>query len=338
MKRVLVTGGLGYIGSHMVVELLEQGIDVVILDDLSNSKREIYQQIKLITSKAPDLYIQDLTAEGVLDEIHAKHPDIDGIIHFAAFKAVGESVEDPLKYYSNNLLGLIRVLNFIKANPQISLVFSSSCTVYGETEDQPVTEGHPVVPAMSPYGNTKQIGEEIIRDSASAYGLSAISLRYFNPIGAHESGLIGELPLGPPQNLVPIVTQVGIGKREQLSVFGSDYPTPDGTCVRDYIHVSDLAEAHLRALEWLVENPKEYTEINIGTGTGSTVLDVIETFKSSVGVDVKYNLVERRAGDVTAAWADTTKSKEILKWEAKRDLSESLMSAWKWEQYLGNKE
>jgi UDP-glucose 4-epimerase len=334
MNCVLVTGGLGYIGSHTVVELLEGGKEVIILDDLSNSRLEIYGQIEKISGKRPVLFQNDLKEPGLLERILAKHPQIDGIIHFAAFKAVGESVEDPLKYYDNNLVGLIRVLEFIRKHPEIGLVFSSSCTVYGEAEVQPVTERHPVVPAMSPYGNTKQIGEEIIKESAEAYGLSAISLRYFNPIGAHHTALIGELPLGPPQNLIPVITQTAIGKRSGMKVFGNNYPTRDGTCIRDFIHVSDLAQAHIKALEWMERNPSTYNWVNVGTGTGSTVLEVIEGFEQVSDIKISFEIVDRRQGDVTAAWADTTKSEDMLGWKAERKLEESLRSAWEWEKYI----
>lgn len=332
MGKVLVTGGLGYIGSHTVVALQEKGYDVVIVDNLANSQIEILDRITQITAINPIFEQLDLRDKSSVKYLFEKYDDISGIIHFAAFKAVGESVNKPLDYYENNLNALIYLLQFV-ANKNIPFIFSSSCTVYGEAKQMPIYENAPVQPAMSPYGNTKQIGEEIILDVAKSTAIKAILLRYFNPIGAHKSGLIGELPTGVPQNLVPFITQTAIGKREKLSVYGNDYPTPDGTCIRDYIHVVDLAEAHVVSLERILNNQNEtpVEVFNLGTGKGSSVLEVIQCFEKVTNQKLNYQIVDRREGDVIQAYADTTKAKEVLGWQTRLSLDEALKSAWEWE-------
>lgn len=336
MKKVLVTGGLGYIGAHTCVTLMERGFEPILVDNLSNTRLEVLDGIAAITGKKPAFYNCDLANENHVQALFAELGAVAGIIHFAAYKAVGESVAAPLKYYQNNLCSLIYMLQQLQGNEPPAFIFSSSCTVYGQAAALPVGEDAPIKPAESPYGNTKQIGEEIIRDAVAAAPIQAIALRYFNPIGAHPSALIGELPLGVPQNLVPFITQTAIGKRAQLSVFGSDYPTRDGTAIRDYIHVVDLAEAHIAALERLLnkQNVAPFEVFNLGTGNGNTVLEVVKTFEAVTGVALNYQLAPRRAGDVVAAFADTTKAAAVLGWEAKRSLAESLESAWKWEQHL----
>ncbi|AXG69687.1 UDP-glucose 4-epimerase [Kordia sp. SMS9] len=337
MKKILVTGGLGYIGSHTVVALQLAGFEVVIIDNLSNSSEEVLQGIQRITGILPTFKKLDLRDKQATISFFQKHTDIDGIIHFAASKAVGESVENPLLYYENNLSTLITILQEIQHKENISFIFSSSCTVYGQAETMPISEDAPVQQAFSPYGNTKQIGEEILKDTAKiTKGLQVISLRYFNPIGAHESGEIGELPDGVPQNLVPFITQTAIGLREELAVFGNDYPTVDGTCIRDYIHVVDLAKAHVTALQRILqkENKASFEVFNIGTGTGSSVLEVIESFERVSGEKLNYTIVGRREGDVISAYADTTKANTILGWKATSTLDEAMLSAWKWEQKI----
>lgn len=336
MQKILVTGGTGYIGSHTVVELQKSGYEVVIIDNLSNSLEKTVELIGRITGKPPQFYRIDLCDLPALESFFKEHSDIAGVIHFAAFKAVGESVTNPLKYYHNNLLALCNLLQCMEAFGTHRLVFSSSCTVYGQPEELPVTEMAPVKPAMSPYGNTKQIAEEIIGDQANSSMLNAISLRYFNPIGAHESGLIGELPIGVPDNLVPYITQTAIGKREKLTVFGNDYNTPDGTCIRDYIYVSDLAKAHVVALERLInKNNRERHEIfNVGTGKGYSVLEAIQTFEKVSGVKLNWAFSHRRPGDVEQVWADTTLANIKLGWKAENDLDVMMATAWKWEQNL----
>ncbi len=308
MKRnkILVTGGLGFIGSHTVVELQKKGFDVVIIDDLSNTRIEVLDGITAITNIRPEFVQMDLKEKENVASFFKEH-SIDGVIHFAASKAVGESVEQPLKYYENNISTLVYLLKGMIENKVAHLIFSSSCTVYGQADELPITENAPVKKAESPYGNTKQIGEEIIQDVTKVEDLKAIALRYFNPIGAHESVQIGELPLGVPQNLIPFVTQTAAGIREELSVFGDDYPTPDGTAVRDYIHVVDLAKAHIVAMERLLaaKNRSKMEYFNLGTGTGSSVLDVINAFKKANGIDINYKIVARREGDITAAYANT---------------------------------
>ncbi|MCF4101679.1 UDP-glucose 4-epimerase GalE [Gillisia sp. M10.2A] len=340
-SKILVTGGLGFIGSHTVVALQEQGFDVVIIDNLSNSSIDVLAGITKITNKTPDFENIDLRDKEAVVNFFEKYSDIGGVIHFAASKAVGESVENPLLYYENNLNTLIYLLQELSKKDQSNFIFSSSCTVYGQADELPISENAPVKKAESPYGNTKQIGEEIIQDTCKVYSnLKAISLRYFNPIGAHPSAEIGELPIGTPQNLVPFITQTAIGKREQLSVFGDDYPTPDGTCIRDYIHVMDLANAHVIALKRLLEVQLEnnYEVFNLGTGKGNSVLEVIQSFERTSGKKLKYKIVGRREGDITAAYADTNKANNVLKWRAERSLDEALASAWKWEQKVTKQE
>ena len=340
-KKILVTGGLGFIGSHTVVALQEKGFEVVIIDNLSNSSLDVLGGITRITKSSPDFENVDLRDKSAVKKFFQKYSEIDAVIHFAASKAVGESVENPLLYYENNLSTLIYLLQHLKLKENAKFIFSSSCTVYGQADELPITESAPVKKAESPYGNTKQIGEEIIQDSCKVLkNLNAICLRYFNPIGAHPTAYIGELPIGTPQNLIPYITQTAVGKREKLSVFGDDYPTPDGTCIRDYIHVMDLARAHVVALERLIdeEQNSNYEVFNLGTGTGNSVLEVINSFKKVSGVDLPYKIVGRREGDITAAYADTTKANDILKWKAEKSLDDALESAWKWQQVLEEKE
>ena len=338
--KILVTGGLGYIGSHTVVALQEQGYEVVIIDNLSNSSLDVLQGVTAITGKAPLFENIDLRRKDDVVAFFENHSDINGVIHFAASKAVGESVEKPLLYYENNIGTLVTVLQQLQKLESASFIFSSSCTVYGQADDLPISEKAPTKPAESPYGNTKKVGEDIIKDACHSYpNFSAIALRYFNPIGAHPSAKIGELPIGVPQNLVPFITQTAIGKREQLSVFGDDYPTEDGTCIRDYIHVMDLANAHVVALERLMNKKAEtnYEVFNIGTGKGNSVLEVINAFEKASSQKLNYKIAERRPGDVIAAYADTDKSKSILGWTPKFSLEDSLKSAWDWEVALSEK-
>lgn len=333
--KILVTGGLGFIGSHTVVELQNKGYEVIIIDNCSNSSPEVLKGITAVTGKQPIFEQFDLREKDKVKDFFLTHNDIEGVIHFAASKAVGESVEKPLLYYENNLSTLIYILQELVNKPSASFIFSSSCTVYGQADELPITEDAPVKAAESPYGNTKQIGEEIIRDTCKVYPkLKAVALRYFNPIGAHPSAEIGELPIGVPQNLVPFITQTAMGLREQLSVFGDDYPTNDGTCIRDYIHVVDLAKAHVVALQRLLEdkNKSNYEVFNVGTGTGSSVLEVIQSFEKVSDQKLNYKIVARREGDITAAYADTSKANNELGWKAHSSLDESLSSAWKWEQ------
>ncbi len=332
--KILVTGGLGFIGSHTVVELQNQGFEVVIIDNLSNADEKVLDGIQSITGKKTLFENIDLREKAKVQDCFKKHADIIGVIHFAASKAVGESVGNPLLYYENNIGTLVYLLQELQKKDQASFIFSSSCTVYGQAKDMPITESAPVQPAMSPYGNTKQIGEEIIHDVSKVSGIKAILLRYFNPIGAHSTAAIGELPIGIPQNLVPFITQTGMGLRKELAVYGSDYPTADGTCVRDYIHVVDLAKAHVIALQRLLENKNsdKVETFNLGTGTGSSVLEVIHAFEKVSGQKLPYKFVDRREGDVIEAYADTKKANEILGWKAQSSLEESVASAWKWEQ------
>ncbi|MBB6130262.1 UDP-glucose 4-epimerase GalE [Mucilaginibacter lappiensis] len=333
--KILVTGGLGFIGSHTVVELVNAGYEPVIVDDLSNSDPKILDQIARIIGYKPVFHKLDLSNEHSVKELAIKEPDIDGIIHFAAFKAVGESVQKPLKYYRNNFYSLINLLEAYYGKP-LSFIFSSSCTVYGQPDILPVTENAPVKPAESPYGNTKQIAEEILTDMvASGSNYKVISLRYFNPVGAHETALIGELPIGVPQNLVPFITQTAMGKREKLTVFGNDYSTADGSCVRDYIHVVDLAKAHVAALKLAEkESFTGYDVFNIGTGNGSTVLEVIHAFERTTGVKLNYQIGPRRSGDVEKVWGDVTKSTNKLGWKAELGIETMMLSAWEWEKYI----
>lgn len=339
MKKILVTGGLGYIGSHTVVELQNAGFDVIIIDNLSNSSLDVLGGITNITSQPPTFERLDLRNKSKVTEFFKLHKNIEGVIHFAASKAVGESVKNPLLYYENNINTLVYLLQECKAHKINNFIFSSSCTVYGEPDSLPITETAPVKKAMSPYGNTKQINEEILIDTCASSQLQSIALRYFNPIGAHETAEIGELPIGVPQNLVPFITQSAAGIREQLSVFGNDYNTPDGSCVRDYIHVVDLAKAHVVALQRLLEqkNKSSFEVFNIGTGHGNSVFEVIKSFENVTGKKLNYNVVERRSGDVTAVYADTTKANEELGWKAEKTIQQALASAWKWEQKIRNK-
>ncbi len=340
MDKILVTGGLGFIGSHTVVELQNEGYEVIIIDDLSNSSIEVLDGITSITGKKPIFEKLDLKNKAGVEDFFKKYNDIKGVIHFAANKAVGESVKEPLMYYENNIGTLVYLLKELQKSPSAAFIFSSSCTVYGQADELPITEDAPVKQAESPYGNTKQIGEEIIKDTCKvSEHLKAIALRYFNPIGAHESAKIGELPIGVPQNLVPFITQTAIGLREQLSVFGDDYPTTDGTCVRDYIHVVDLAKAHVVALERLLNNKNKYNyeTFNLGTGKGSSVLEVVQSFEKVSGEKLNYKIVDRREGDVVAAYADTKKAREELGWETQLSLDDAMRSAWKWEQVVRRK-
>lgn len=340
MKKILVTGGLGYIGSHTVVELHHAGFGVVIVDNLSNSSIDVLENISKITGKTPVFEEIDLRIKEDCVSFFERNTDIVGIIHFAASKAVGESVENPLLYYENNLHTLVYMLQACKKHAIHNIIFSSSCTVYGEPDALPITEDAPIKTANSPYGNTKQISEEILKDVCYVTpDLKAIALRYFNPIGAHHTGLIGELPVGVPQNLVPFITQTAAGIREQLSVFGNDYDTPDGSCIRDYIHVVDLAKAHVVALQRLIDehNNTNFEMFNIGTGTGSSVLEVVQAFEKVTGVPLNYKIVDRRPGDVVAIYADTAKANKILGWKAEKTMEEALESAWKWECHVRGK-
>ncbi|WP_298892404.1 UDP-glucose 4-epimerase GalE [uncultured Psychroserpens sp.] len=339
MKKVLVTGGLGFIGSHTVVELQNKGFEVVIVDDLSNSSIEVIEGITAITNQKPIFEKLDLKNKSSVAQFFRAHRDISGVIHFAASKAVGESVNNPLLYYENNLNTLIYLMKEVLNLNTQNFIFSSSCTVYGQADEMPITENAPVKPAESPYGNTKQIGEEIIRDVCNVEPhLNVIALRYFNPIGAHSTAKIGELPIGIPQNLVPFITQTGAGLRDCLSVFGDDYPTPDGTCLRDYIHVVDLAKAHVVALQRLLDNKQEsnFETFNIGTGVGSSVLDVIKSFERVSGRSLNYKIAPRRKGDVISAYADTKKANSVLGWKAKSTLDDAMSSAWNWEKTIRN--
>lgn len=334
--KVLVTGGLGFIGSHTVVELQNEGFEVVIIDNLSNSSQDVLKGIVSITEKEPLFEKLDLREKAAVQDFFLRHQDIAGVIHFAASKAVGESVTNPLQYYENNIASLVYILQELEKKEKANFIFSSSCTVYGQADAMPINENAPIKPAMSPYGNTKQIGEEIITDVSKISNINAILLRYFNPIGSHPSAEIGELPVGVPQNLVPFITQTGIGLRKELMVYGNDYETADGTCVRDYIHVVDLAKAHVVALQRLLENKnQEKIEIfNLGTGVGSSVLEVISSFEKVSGKPFPYKIVDRREGDVTQAYASTDKANKVLGWKTKSSLDEAMESAWKWEQKI----
>ncbi len=340
MAKILVTGGTGYIGSHTVVELLKSNHEVVIADNLINSSIDVLDGIEKICGKRPDFVKIDLADSKAARDLFSTHKDLDAVIHFAALKAVGESVNHPLKYYRNNIFSLINVIEGITKQGISHLIFSSSCTVYGLPDRLPVTESTPVKSANSPYGNTKQIAEEILSESCSVNkNINCISLRYFNPVGAHESALIGELPLGVPNNLLPFITQTAAGLREQLSVFGDDYDTPDGTGVRDYIHVVDLAHAHMAALDRLIaqNNDTNYEVYNVGTGNGHSVMEVIQSFEKVSGVELSYKKVARREGDIAAIYADTSFAEQKLGWKAKLNLDAMTSSAWKWEQSLRSK-
>lgn len=333
--KILVTGGLGFIGSHTAVALLNEGFEVVIIDNLSNSSIGVLEGITKITNQTPEFHKLDLRDKERVANFFEANQDIEGIIHFAASKAVGESVEKPLLYYENNINTLVFILQEMRRKELSNFIFSSSCTVYGQADELPITENAPVKQAESPYGNTKQIGEEIIRDFTKTNDtFKAIALRYFNPIGAHPTAEIGELPIGTPQNLIPYITQTAAGIRAELSVFGDDYPTEDGTCIRDYIHVMDLAEAHVVALQRLINNnnKKNYEVFNLGTGTGNSVLEVIKSFEKVADQKLPYKLVDRRPGDVISAYADTTKANSDLGWTARFNLEDALASAWKWQQ------
>ena len=332
-ELVLVTGGLGYIGSHTSVLLLEKGHEVLIVDDLSNSSPEVLDAIAKITGKTPFFEAVDLKNQVGVTQLFDDYPNIKGILHFAASKAVGESIQKPIEYYQNNINSLLNVMAAIKT--KINLVFSSSCTVYGQADQLPIAEDCPTKRPESPYGNTKKIGEELLEDATKVHSsLNVMSLRYFNPVGAHPSALIGENPKDIPQNLVPYITQSALGKIAPLTVYGNDYPTLDGTCIRDYIHVMDLANAHILALEYLEQNKSTaHLEIvNLGTGTGHSVMEVIESFKRVSKQDFQYSIGPKREGDITAAYASIEKAKNLLKWEPQHTLDDALASAWKWEQ------
>ncbi|MCL1867895.1 MAG: UDP-glucose 4-epimerase GalE [Paludibacter sp.] len=342
MSKILVTGGAGYIGSHTVVELQNEGFEVIIVDNLSNSKIEVLNGIEKITGVRPAFENIDCLDYMNLDRMFETRGNIDGIIHFAAYKAVGESVEKPLMYYRNNLVSLINLLQLMPIHKIKNIVFSSSCTVYGQPDQLPVTENAPIKPALSPYGNTKQICEEIIRDTAHAAPetYQAILLRYFNPIGAHPTALIGELPNGVPNNLLPFVAQTAIGIRPELKVFGNDYNTPDGSCIRDYINVVDLARAHVVALKRMMNNKmtENIETFNLGTGRGLSVLEIINDFERVNDVKVPYQIVGRREGDIEKVWADATLANEVLGWQAKETIDDTLGSAWAWEKHLAETE
>lgn len=333
-ERILVTGGTGYIGSHTVVELQNSGYEVIIVDNLSNSSADVVDNIEKVSGIRPAFEKLDCLDLDGLDAVFAKYKGIKGIIHFAASKAVGESVQKPLLYYRNNLVSLINLLELMPKHGVGGIIFSSSCTVYGQPDELPVTEKAPIKKAESPYGNTKQINEEIIRDTvASGSPINAILLRYFNPIGAHPSALLGELPNGVPQNLIPYLTQTAIGIREQLSVFGDDYNTPDGSCIRDFINVVDLAKAHVIAIDRILnKKQKESVEVfNIGTGRGLSVLELINAFEKATGVKLNYKIVGRRAGDIEKVWANPEYANEELGWTAKETIENTLKSAWNWQ-------
>ena len=339
MSRILVTGGTGYIGSHTTVELMQQGYDVVVIDNLSNSNADVLDGVAAIVGTRPAFEQVDCNDAQALAQVFQKYPDIQGVIHFAASKAVGESVEQPLMYYRNNLMSLVTLLEQMKEHNVHNIVFSSSCTVYGQPTDEhlPVDETAPIQVALSPYGNTKQINEEIIRDEAHANAqLHATILRYFNPIGAHPSAMIGELPNGVPQNLLPFVTQTAIGLRPELKVFGDDYNTPDGSCIRDYIYVVDLAKAHVKAVERMLNRQAtEQVEVfNLGTGRGLSVLEILNTFMQVTGANVPYQIVGRREGDIEQVWAKPDKANNVLGWKADTPIEDVLLSAWRWEQKI----
>ncbi len=338
-RKILVTGGTGYIGSHTTVELLNEGFDVVIIDNLYNSEAVVAERIQMITGVKPELEIIDICDKPKLETFFDKNREIAAIIHFAAYKAVSESVRKPLDYYYNNLVSLINLLDLMKRYNIPHMVFSSSCTVYGQPKKLPVTEDAPLQPATSPYGNTKQIGEAIIRDATYACSdINAIALRYFNPIGAHPTSLIGELPRGVPENLVPFITQTAYGLRDELKVFGNDYDTPDGSCIRDYLHVVDLARAHVVAVQRLLDgkNRKSFEIFNLGTGKGVSVLEAIESFERVSGVKLKYRITDRRPGDIEKIWADPTFANEELGWKTLSTLDDAMKTAWEWEKKIRN--
>lgn len=334
MQKILVTGGAGFIGSHTVVELVKSGYQPIVIDDFSNSEEAVIDRLQKIINSPLHFYKGRYQNRKLLTKIFSDHK-IDGVIHFAAFKAVGESVTEPLKYYDNNVAGLIDLIRSLENDKILSLVFSSSCTVYGEPDSLPVTENSAIKPAESPYGATKQMCESIIKDVAAAGAIRAVSLRYFNPIGAHPSSLIGELPIGTPANLIPFITQTAAGLRKELTIFGDDYPTPDGSCIRDYIHVVDLAHAHVKALHHLLTQPTGYYDVfNLGTGKGSSVFEVIKTFEQVTGKKVSHQIGPRRKGDVVATYAAVNKANDILGWKAEKTLADALNDAWRWQQSL----
>jgi len=333
MKKILVTGGLGYIGSHTVVELQNEGYDAVVIDNLNNSSDQVQSRIESITGKPFELLVGDVNDTVALQSLFNKH-SFDGVIHFAAYKAVGESVENPIMYYQNNVSGLISVLEAMNTFKVSNLIFSSSCTVYGAATDLPVTENTLIQKAESPYGTTKILGEDIIQDFAKHKAFKSILLRYFNPVGAHPSAQIGELPLGVPSNLIPFVTQTAAGIRAQLTVYGDDYATLDGTCIRDYIHVVDLAKAHVKALKYADEMTKSVDVFNVGTGNGTTVLEVIRAFENINGIKLNYKIGPRRPGDVEQIWADTSKVTEALGWKPQYGIEDMMKHAWAWQQGL----
>lgn len=338
--KILVAGGAGYIGSHTAVELLQAGFDVLIVDNLSNSTTESIDGIEAITGIRPEFIEADCTDIKAMEKIFEKAGHIDGVIDFAASKAVNESVRKPLLYYRNNLVTLLNLLELMQKYKVGGIVFSSSCTVYGEPDRNPVDETAPIKKATSPYGNTKQISEEIIADAVkSGAGFRSILLRYFNPVGAHPSALIGELPNGVPQNLIPYLTQTAIGVRDELKVFGNDYPTPDGSCIRDFINVVDLARAHVIAMKRIVDNKMEsdVETFNLGTGEGVSVLELINTFEKATGVKVPYSIAPRREGDIVKVWADPTRANNVLGWKAATPLADTMVSAWKWQLHLREK-
>jgi UDP-glucose 4-epimerase len=339
-KKILVTGGTGYIGSHTAVELINEGFDVIIIDNLYNSEKEVIDGIEKITGIKPDLEILDICDQVKLNDFLNRNKDISAIIHFAAYKAVSESVSKPLDYYRNNLVSLINLLDSMKKHRIPNLVFSSSCTVYGQPEKLPVTENASLQPATSPYGNTKQVGEEIIRDTVfSDNNVKAIALRYFNPIGAHQSALIGELPRGVPENLVPYITQTAYGLRDELKVYGNDYDTPDGYCIRDYLHVVDLAKAHVVAVKRLIEekNKSGFEVFNLGTGNGISVIEAIRSFERVSGIKLKYKVVGRRPGDIEKIWADPSFANTELGWKTMSSLDDAMKTAWDWEKNIRSK-
>jgi UDP-glucose 4-epimerase len=336
MKKILVTGGLGYIGSHTVVELQSAGFDVVVIDNLDNATEEVKDRIVSISGRSIDLVIGDVNDETTMDQLFQEH-DFYGVIHFAAHKAVGESVNHPIKYYQNNVSGLITLLGAMDKYGVQNLIFSSSCTVYGIAEDLPVTEDTPIKSAESPYGTTKIIGEEIIQDYAKHKNIKTILLRYFNPVGAHPSAQIGELPNGVPSNLVPYITQTAAGIREQLVIHGNDYNTSDGTCVRDYIHVVDLAKAHVKAMTFADKMSSSVDVFNVGTGNGSTVLEVVQAFEERCEVSLNYRIGPRRDGDVEQIFADTQKINMVLQWQAEYDLHDMMYHAWMWQKSISKK-
>ena len=338
MKNILVTGGTGYIGSHTAVELLNKGYHVIIMDNLSNSRAEVLDSISRITGKQPLFVEIDLCDKDELNKFFSRNK-VDATVHFAAYKAVGESVLEPLKYYRNNLLSLINLLELYTEKKLDHFVFSSSCSVYGQSDKMPVHENAPLPKAESPYGNTKQISEEIIEDTVRSSPFNAIALRYFNPAGAHESALIGEYPLNAPNNLVPVITQTAMGKRNNMTVFGKNYSTPDGTCIRDYIHVVDIAKAHVTAIERLInkKNKNNFEVFNLGTGKGSSVLEAISAFENVTAQKLNYTIGDRRAGDVEQVWADTSFANKELGWKAELSLEDIMRTAWKWELGLNKK-